>query len=399
MVVLNIQKDGEREYEQPFDDDLQQITVGRKKDNVLVLDHNHVSGYHALFERRGEEWVVIDRTSTNGTFLNGDRLPADVATPLPPGARLEIGPFAVWFADPSATIVDRRRERLSSAAVVDELAATWARLQDAPAEDRSRALRGVLQKQREAVGSDPRFAELLGEVAQAFAPAGARDAGSGHAGVDHAAGEEFYLVAHRTLTRLSCQLLGRSDSFSVPEDIERFGELLQTFVHHTTEWIVKCCDVRETIRESFGTEITRFLTERNPIEAIRNPQDVAGFVIDWTDSTKTGASVGQALTGIFRAFVAQHAGVLKGAQAAAEALLTSLSPEAIEREARGAASTLGAMGIAAARKSALWMTFLREWTRLAEPGRVEAEIVGPKMKEAFRRMTAGNEESQRVDGQ
>ena len=57
--------------------------------NSIVIDDTFVSADHALLTFRGRAWYVEDRGSTNGTWLNGQR----VATylPLGYGDELQIG--------------------------------------------------------------------------------------------------------------------------------------------------------------------------------------------------------------------------------------------------------------------------------------------------------------------
>lgn len=53
---------------------MQRITIGRAKDNDIVLDHPQVSRYHAVIERFGPRYRIRDLKSTNGTFVNGRRI-------------------------------------------------------------------------------------------------------------------------------------------------------------------------------------------------------------------------------------------------------------------------------------------------------------------------------------
>ncbi len=50
------------------------LTIGRAPDNDIVLDDPQVSRYHAHVMRRGDEIVVEDMGSTNGTLVNGRRI-------------------------------------------------------------------------------------------------------------------------------------------------------------------------------------------------------------------------------------------------------------------------------------------------------------------------------------
>lgn len=50
------------------------LTVGRAQDNDIVLDDPQVSRHHARVMRRGDEIIVEDLGSTNGTLVNGRRI-------------------------------------------------------------------------------------------------------------------------------------------------------------------------------------------------------------------------------------------------------------------------------------------------------------------------------------
>ena len=50
--------------------------VGRQRDSDLVLLHPEISRRHARIDRMGEAWRVVDLDSTNGTWLNGERIAA-----------------------------------------------------------------------------------------------------------------------------------------------------------------------------------------------------------------------------------------------------------------------------------------------------------------------------------
>ena len=67
----------------------QQITIGRATDATLVLTDDYASTRHArLFPQNGE-WIVEDLGSTNGTYL--DRQKVSHPTPVPLGVPVRIG--------------------------------------------------------------------------------------------------------------------------------------------------------------------------------------------------------------------------------------------------------------------------------------------------------------------
>ena len=49
-------------------------TIGRAPDNDIVLNGRSVSKHHAVIERSGENFVLVDRDSANGVFVGGRRV-------------------------------------------------------------------------------------------------------------------------------------------------------------------------------------------------------------------------------------------------------------------------------------------------------------------------------------
>ncbi len=50
------------------------ITVGRVADNMIYIEHSAVSSHHAELTRKGDDYIVRDLNSTNGTRVNGQRI-------------------------------------------------------------------------------------------------------------------------------------------------------------------------------------------------------------------------------------------------------------------------------------------------------------------------------------
>lgn len=54
------------------------VSIGRSGDADIRIEDRFASGVHARIYPRGGTYYVEDMNSTNGTFLNGDRLDADI---------------------------------------------------------------------------------------------------------------------------------------------------------------------------------------------------------------------------------------------------------------------------------------------------------------------------------
>ncbi|HEV2394684.1 MAG TPA: FHA domain-containing protein [Verrucomicrobiae bacterium] len=63
-------------------------TIGRFLDNTFQIDESSVSSHHCEILVRGNDIVVKDLNSTNGTFINGEKV---VEAPIKPGQILRVG--------------------------------------------------------------------------------------------------------------------------------------------------------------------------------------------------------------------------------------------------------------------------------------------------------------------
>lgn len=71
-----------------------EFIIGREKNTDLVLPATLVSRRHASVRWSGEHYVIKDLGSSNGTFVNGQRITEHT---LAPGDKIAIGTFSVLF--------------------------------------------------------------------------------------------------------------------------------------------------------------------------------------------------------------------------------------------------------------------------------------------------------------
>ncbi|MGK0715376.1 FHA domain-containing protein FhaB/FipA [Leucobacter sp. W1153] len=64
----------------PLDDEM--ITIGRSADSTFVIVDEYTSTYHARLARNGDQWLLTDLDSTNGTKLDGTRVTGTVTVPV-----------------------------------------------------------------------------------------------------------------------------------------------------------------------------------------------------------------------------------------------------------------------------------------------------------------------------
>jgi len=71
------------------------VNIGRGDYNDIVIGDPSVSTMHAKLQRREAIWILTDLGSTNGTFVEGERLSGE--TPLSPGTTIRFGDVIALF--------------------------------------------------------------------------------------------------------------------------------------------------------------------------------------------------------------------------------------------------------------------------------------------------------------
>ncbi|HWH23649.1 MAG TPA: FHA domain-containing protein [Candidatus Limnocylindria bacterium] len=64
-------------------------SLGRDVNNSIPVDDSFASAEHAMLIYRGRAWYIEDRASTNGTWLNGERVAGYM--PLTYGDEIQVG--------------------------------------------------------------------------------------------------------------------------------------------------------------------------------------------------------------------------------------------------------------------------------------------------------------------
>jgi pSer/pThr/pTyr-binding forkhead associated (FHA) protein len=67
------------------------VRVGRATDNEIAIDNQRVSRYHAQLRWVESSWLVYDLDSTNGTFVDGERLSPSKPRVVGPKSQLRLG--------------------------------------------------------------------------------------------------------------------------------------------------------------------------------------------------------------------------------------------------------------------------------------------------------------------
>jgi pSer/pThr/pTyr-binding forkhead associated (FHA) protein len=98
-LILTFNKQVIREYS--FDKD--GITIGRNEENTIVIDNLAVSSFHARIDKAGSEYILTDLQSTNGTFVNDQKV---ASHKLAHGDNIVIGKHVILFVDTEAEKIE-----------------------------------------------------------------------------------------------------------------------------------------------------------------------------------------------------------------------------------------------------------------------------------------------------
>ena len=110
-----------------FEVETGRVTIGREASNSIQLHDREVSRHHAEIHGEGERLVLLDLGSSNGTYVNGERIKTHE---LASGDQVQIGRTLMLFTGPAEESSSRLQEKVG---IVEQ----------PPADDKSRIVRSM----------------------------------------------------------------------------------------------------------------------------------------------------------------------------------------------------------------------------------------------------------------
>jgi pSer/pThr/pTyr-binding forkhead associated (FHA) protein len=95
LRILRKEDDAETEVDVKRFTGVDEVIIGRKRESDVCLPEGHVSSRHCAIKRQDEDYVLVDLNSSNGTELNGHRVPPGEPIPLVAGSRIDVISFAL----------------------------------------------------------------------------------------------------------------------------------------------------------------------------------------------------------------------------------------------------------------------------------------------------------------
>ncbi len=392
------------------------VRLGRNPLNDLTVDHSFVSQWHALLRFEGRTVTLIDLGSTNGTAINGTRLPAQTSVSVGgPSDEIQLGALKITIAFGPASAATEQPPRstfegLGSATALDAKAGRTAVLEPGGAGQTSPAV--VLQMVSGAMeDTKPQYAAYR---------AAAEAALDGLRRVLTPMPDDVRPAAVRTLMRAMPELMaepalgplltefgvdpreyqmpeprewlvrlaGRPDSMKsqvhVGVAMERVGALLEAFSESYVE-------LRKGM-EQFGAEMGLQLTSSaSVLQQAQSREDVLSYLLDWVGDGN------QRVDDLRRSFadVALHqVAMLNGVMAGGRELLQEVGPERVvkpEGDALAVKLPLFAR-IFSFGSGAKWARYKATHKRLQEEDRFARVLFGRQFMRAYYTVAGSNPE-------
>jgi hypothetical protein len=371
--VLSIARVGESQIERyHFTQD--RVTIGRRAgENLLVLSDSMVSSKHAVIERVDGDYVMFDCGSTNGTEVDGIRLPVEVAHPLEDGMTIYIRPFMLSFRQGEAGPDSAEVVEVSGAdEVYQKLCSVYA----------TSASRGGLDLHAEMTTAIDGLVDTLGERAMLgildailaehsnlLSPADGSKVASSVA--EPIASPEDAALARSALKSLRQLARGLTDSSELNSaaEIQEFASRVHRFVDVSSRWIEGMLEWRTVFSKQLDLRVTQTGAVRPPL---RTAAEVCEELLTPTGSHDGAATSEYFLSRFYDDILAILEGLMEGGQRLRAAVREQLDPGRLVAEA-GREAKLRIL-VQAAAGSALWQLYTKTFEAVTTGGEHEAEL-------------------------
>jgi len=191
-----------------------------------------------------------------------------------------------------------------------------------------------------------------------------------------AGAEELLQTCCSELQRLA-QSLVSGKKLAGSKDVTRFAQLVQTFFELTLRWVGQCMSARAEFEGQFGAEVTMvFQRSSNPLKGL-GAEELGKSLLDWSGDRDVQAVRSQ-LEAIYRDLTQHQLGLLVGVKEAIAAVMSRLSPEAIETLAEKDAGWLTSKG---AKAWDVYRQIYREF--LEEKSKLFHEVISPAIRRGY----------------
>jgi len=349
------------------------VTIGRREGtNLLVLTDPMVSSKHAVIERVDGEYTLFDCGSTNGTEVDGIRLPVEVPHPLDDGSVIHIRPFMLSFRCGGVEPAEEDAAPLVSGdQVYEQLRAVYAAHAERGRHDLHAEMTATLDGLRQSLGRRGLLTSLeeVGKRLSRHQPGDEADVAV--AATDDAPSPEQVALGDAALRAI--RQLGRSLTDGVALDseaqLQEFVGRVHRFVDVSSRWVEDMLEWRRVFGKQLDLRATQTGAARQPL---RTAAEVCEELLVPTGSQDGAAASEYFLSRFYDDVLAILEDLMTGNQRVRDAVREQLDPERLVAEA-GKEAKLGLL-VQAASGSALWKLYTSVFESVTAGDSQETEL-------------------------
>jgi predicted component of type VI protein secretion system len=353
MVIQVLFRDPRTASETKYEFDQSPVRIGRNQLNNIVLEGNFVSGWHGIIRFDNTGTYFFDLGSTNGTNLDGNRVPKNTPIPITQTTR-----FTIWVFELIVTPAELEPAQIVAHAEVIE-AGAGASSGRSPASGRSTKMMHAAE----------------GPSTSSRAPGvstnktGSRPAGSGQ--------------GPPPPTNAKSKLPSRTGAGDQTADrlvrcLRIIGAFTDAFVGLKKGY------------EQFGSEVgVRPLSGTTPMHRARTSQEIIQHLLDPANDPDGCA---RDLNAVFADMGIHDVALMEGISQSVRGLLEKLDPNALDIKA-------GAGLWSGAKAKARWSSYVEMFnTLLGEDSALHAEIFGEEFARAYASVALGQDHAPPEEG-
>ncbi|MCC6572564.1 MAG: FHA domain-containing protein [Planctomycetes bacterium] len=370
-----------------FDKD--KVAVGRSPENDLLLVDvdGMVSRTHAVFIKRGDDYVVMDFGSRNGTYVNDKRMEPSTTVDVKAGDTVRVGPYSVKVE--STTITDVTVAVAKSNVIFNGPVKKPDDTGEVPALGPNKVQTAPLVAELQ---NPPTKAEKRPDLDEPQTPIPPKketrpvrtELPTGKTENLPVEGvNEMVAASYKVMARLSEHFLGES-SFTKPEQMELFGRLIEQTLDVTLDWLVKCLKGRSEFEGQFEAFVTMaFKRTNNPIKQVKNQMEIRRYPLDWRGEPDM-ENVKRMLEGAYRDLGEHQMGMVAGVQEAVQAIMRRIDPETMEQQVLAGAGGLGKMFAKMSLEKRAWRLYSTTYRELlAESTKLFNDVIFPSIRKGY----------------
>ena len=389
---LVIQSEHNSENVAPTDQEWEtEVVIGRGEASGFRLSDRRklISSRHAKITRQGNDFVLIDIGSTNGTTLNGRRIQVGTPCPLAAHDRIGIGEYVLEFVpvDTSTPSDEENTDatlcvlpvEVSSFTIVERLKKRYAELLPVPADEREAELVKILQETISGLKKE-KSEEILSMVEQAFS----------EEEVPTENVQQRDLLSPAEVSEGAASLNdGPASAIKLPisSSLDEREEQVLTLL---LDFVLDSIRGRRQFEKELEVEVTRiFGKERSPIKWAETSQELRTYLFESGESNNEFPQILKELQLVLEDLALHPVGLMAGFRECVRFFLKQLDPLTLEIESKHKKKDLGSwlLSLGVLGSHPTWEYFKEKHRQLREEEiKTFHRLLGPEFAKGYLRV-------------